>query len=480
MSVLAASVDVVGSPVPRLHTPPLRALTPETSHGFELVEFARKIGQPLLPWQETAAIAALELNPDRRKPGDAVYRFRTVVILVGRQSGKTTLLKTWALWRMVRDAHAVVVGTAQQLRTAHESWSGVVDYAERNGLATERGAVRKSNGEQTLTLSNGSRYLISAASRSAGRGFSVDLLIMDELREQRTEDAWAALTPTILARELGQVVCISNAGDDESVVLNKQRALALSGTERTVGLLEWSAPDGCDLQDQDAWAMAVPGLGHVISAENLRAAINGCSPTYARTEYLCQYVSALNPAIDPAGWQAGSDPTGSLGPLRGSLSAGIDVSLDGNHVALVAAATAADGRVRVEPIASWDSTMEARRELPEILAKLAPVELAWFPGGPAASLAPVLSALPYQRAITGADLAVACMGFADLARAGLVLHNAGALLDGQVARASKLDRGDGFVFTRKGQGNCNALYAAAGAVLSARTAKPKRKAVFVV
>ena len=464
----------VGRPNPRLATEPLRELTEATSDGFALIAFAEQIGQPLLPWQEQAAIRALELRED------GGYRFRTVLILVGRQSGKTTLLKTWALWRMMTEPGCVVIGTAQQLKTARESWTGVAEYAEDHGLAGgKRGGVRRANGEQEVKLANGSRYLISATSRGAGRGFSVDLLVMDELREQRTEEAWAALTPTILARPKGQVVCITNMGDDQSVVLNTQRARALGGEDERAGIFEWSAPEGCDLLDPDMLAQSVPGLGHVIRWDDLQTAVRSCTPQFARTEYLCQHVSSLDPAISAAGWALGADPQGSVAAHRARLSACVDVSADGNHVALVVATTLPDGRVRVEPVASWTATLEARRELPTLLGELAPLEVAWFPGGPANALAPVLAALPNARALTGTDVSAACMGFADLVKAGMIVHNANPLLDGQIATAGKQGQGDGFRFTRKGAGNCNALYAAAGATLSARTVKPRRAKVFV-
>lgn len=457
----------MGSPEPRLGSPPRRPLTPETSRGFDLIDFAFDIGHPLLPWQRTAAIRALEVNED------GSYRFRTVLILVGRQSGKTTFLKIWALWRLYRDGAELVLGAAQSLDIAREAWQGSVEYATEGRLPI--GKVRQTNGEQCLWTNTGARYRITAATRGAGRGLSVDFLIMDEIREQRDWTAWSALSKTILARPKGQAVCISNAGDDESVVLNSLREAALAGKDDSICLLEWSAPDGCDLNDTSAWVQSLPGLGHIVSGATIRSAIATDPPAVARTELLCQHVSALSTAVESTGWQAGADPGGSLGPLRGSLSAGIDVSLDGNHVALVAASMLDDGRVRVEPIASWDSTHAARSELPDVLAVLAPQHLAWFPGGPAAVLSTFLASLPYSRPVASTDLAVACMGFADLAKAGMIVHNSDALLDGQVAKASKLVRGDGFVFTRRGQGNCNALYAASGAVLCARTAKPKRE-----
>lgn len=465
-----AVTGVIGSPSPRLGTPPLRELTPETSRGFDLIDFATELRIGLLPWQRTAAIRALELNPD------GSYRFRTVLILVGRQSGKTTLLKVWALWRMWRDEARLVLGAAQNLDIAREAWQGSVDLAEDlDGL----GKVMYANGKESMSTWGGARYRITATTRGAGRGLSVDLLIMDEVREQRDWDAWSALSKTTIARPKGQIVCISNAGDDESVVLNSLRDAALGEKDPSLCLLEWSAPPGCDLDDPNMWAMSLPALGHTLDEASVRSSIATDPPAVARTELLCQHVSALDTALEGTGWAAGADPAGSIASHRKRLSACVDVSLDGNHVALVVAAALEDGRVRVEPVASWTVTVTARSELPALLSKLAPVEVCWFPGGPANALAPVLASLPNARALNGTDVPAACMGFADLVKAGMVVHNSDALLDSQVATASKLAQGDTYRFTRKGRGNCNALYAAAGATYSARTAKPARAKVFV-
>lgn len=460
----------VGSPEPRLGTRPLRELTPETSRGFAFIAWCEGKGYELLPWQKTASIRAMELRPDGR------YRFRTVLILVGRQCGKTTLLKLWALWRMLEDGAELVLGAAQSLDIAREAWSGSVDFATEF-IPNQIGKVRWANGEQCLTLRHGQRYRITAATRGAGRGLSVDMLILDEIREHRSWEAWSALSKTINARPDGQIVCISNAGDDESVVLNQLREAGLSGRDDSVCLLEWSAPEGCDMDDPGMWVQSLPALGHTMTVDAVRGALATDPPSVFRTEMLCQHVSSMNAALDGNGWAAGSDPQGSVAAYRGSLAGCVDVSIDGNHVALVVAAALPDGRVRVEPVASWDSTRVARQELPDLLAQLALIELVWFPGGPANALAPVLKD---GRGLTGNDVTAACMGFADLVQAGAIVHNANPLLDGQVAKASKLQSGDGFRFTRRGMGNCNALYAAAGAVLAARVAKPKRAKVFVL
>jgi hypothetical protein len=56
--------DLKGRTEPRLFTPPLRELTPETSFGFDVIEFAEDIGWPLDPWQQWAVIHMGELKED--------------------------------------------------------------------------------------------------------------------------------------------------------------------------------------------------------------------------------------------------------------------------------------------------------------------------------------------------------------------------------------------------------------------------------
>src|SRR5438128_1399318 len=114
-----------GCEVPRIFTPPLRELTPATSKGFECIEFAEDVlGIELLPWQKWLLIHALELA------ADGSYRFRTVVLLVARQNGKSTLMQVLSLWRMYLDAARLIIGTAQNLDIAEEQWQGAVELAE--------------------------------------------------------------------------------------------------------------------------------------------------------------------------------------------------------------------------------------------------------------------------------------------------------------------------------------------------------------
>jgi phage terminase large subunit-like protein len=322
---------------------------------------------------------------------------------------------------------------------------------------------------------------------------SVDLLILDELREHRDWLAWGALSKTTLARENALIVGISNAGDDHSAVLNALRSGALAGTDPSLGIFEWSAPDYCELDDVEAWAQACPGLGITVSEAAVRTALATDPPAVFRTELLCQHVPAVEAAIDPVAWQACADPSGSLSASRDRVAVCIDVAEDGAHVTLCGAAMLSDGRVRVEVLRAWESTDRARDELPELLERIKPAEIGWFPNGPAAVLGAELRAIRRKvrlgiavikrtevieeeehetTRMTGSLDREACQGFAELVRIRRVVHPNDPLLNAHVLAAIPRPTGDGYRFERRDTGHVDAAYAAAGAVHLARTLPP--------
>lgn len=456
---------LVGTTLPRLSTEPLRPLTRETSKGYALADFAELVlGRPFLPWQRELSIRALELLPD------GSYRYRTVLVIVGRQNGKSEWLKTLALWRMYCDGAELVLGTAQNLQIAREMWLSATGMAQKCPvLAAEIAAVMMGNTDPHLRLTSGARYKTAATDVNAGRGLTVDLCILDEIREMVTWAPWAALSKTTIARARGQIVAASNAGSNASVVMNQLRESALSGRDDTIGLFEWSAEDGVELDDEAAWCQANPGLGFTIDARAIRSALGTDPPAIFRTEVLAQRVSSLDNAIDVEAWKACADPGSGLEAYRNELCVGVDVSSDGAHVSLVAAAKMPDGRVRVQVIGGWWDTGKARAELPGLLEQLKPRRVAWLPGGPAAALAPFLSMQGGQFEVTGDKVSRACMSFSDLVSSRLILHGNDKLLDAQVVGAARMPVGDGYRYARRATGHVDSCYAAAIAVQAVLT-----------
>lgn len=491
----------LGSITPRLWTPPLRPLTPETSYGFDVIRFARDVlGQPLDPWQEWAVIHGGELLPDGRP------RFGTLLILVARQNGKTTLLTVLTLYWLWIDRVKVVLGTSSKLDYAAESWKAACRLARRvPELRSEipaQGGIRKANGEQTLwradaeesDLDTGSRYKIAAANEDAGRSLTVDRLVLDELRQHHDYDCWDAAEPTTSAVPDSQTWAISNAGSDKSVVLNELRESALEYIETgegdpRLGIFEYSAPDNAKPDDLQALAMANPNLGRRIDADELlgkaRTAIakGGKKLTGFKTEYMCIRVKVIAAAIDVADWETCHVP-GTLDGLRGRVALCLDVSLDAQHATLVAAALDGNNRVRVEPVAAWSGPgciRDLRRDLPGHVAKVKPRVLGWFTNGPAAALAADMRANKASgwpprgvalETMAGDDATTACMGLAEQIKAGDILQSDDPLLTAHITGAEKLMQGDRWRFTRRGAGHCDAAYATAGAVHLARTLPP--------
>jgi hypothetical protein len=456
----------LGSTRPRLFTPPLAAGEdglPVSSKGWDFIRFARAFGEPLWPWQEEAAIRGLELTED------GSYRFRLVLVLAARQNGKTRFMRLLSLWRLFEQDVRLVVSAAQDRARAFEVWEDALEAIEAHPEYGKRlGKVwRRTNAEYFRVLDSdgrpAGRYTIKAATRSSGRGPSADHVNFDELREQTDWAGWSALSKTIMAKADGQLWAFSNAGDLKAVVLRHLRSVALAGSEPTIGVLEWSALQGCALDDPAGWAAANPSLGRPggITEAAIRTGLAGDPPEIFRTEVLCQFVDVMSHAVDAEAFAQLADP--SLDDKRRDWVACVDVATDSAHVTLALAAVMSDGRVRGEIAGAWGSMDQARRELPALLDEIDPVHTGWFPSGPCKPLAPLLRHLPGQVEIKGSAVSEACMGFADLVESRLFLHRDDPLMTAHVTGSTKLKDGEGWRFARLGDAHCDAAYAVAGA-----------------
>lgn len=504
MTLLADAPPLLGSTMPRLFTPPLVqgppgpcgcgcALTPETSEGFAVNDFADEIEHPLLPWQRFSVIHGLELLPDGRP------RFRILVLLVSRQNGKTELPVVLSVYWQFRKNIPLILGTSTKLAYAKESWQKALNLVKRTRLLDDlhepgRRWYRRTNGETESWSLADARYLIAASNDEGGRSLTIHRGIADELRQHDTYDAWEAFEPACSPMD-AQIWALSNAGSAKSPVLNDLQDSAREFIETgegdpRLGLLEYSAPEDADPEDVDALLQANPRVGYGLDLEVLLAAarrakrLGGPALSGFLTERMCVRVKLMDPAIDPRAWRDCLD-LGDLGAVRAQVVLCFDVAPSMLHCTLYAAAVLPDGRVRIEPVEAWEGPGcpdQAARELPALVARVKPRAFGWLPGGPAEAVATRLK----DRSAAGrrgewpprgvaveeirAELAATSMGFAQLVLAGKVAHSADPLLDADVAVAEKLVRPGGtWVFSRKGNGDCDAVYAAAGAAHLAQT-----------
>lgn len=484
----------VGATEPRLFTKPLRPLTPETSHGFSVIEFALTVlGVVLYPWQRALLIRALELNED------GTYRFRKIFVLVGRQNGKTTLLTVLALWWLYVDADSfpehlpasefLILGTAQNLDIAEDSWNGALKRCDPNPdeddaqyvvpwLQVETRKPIKTNGKKSLRLRNGALYEPRAASRMGGRGKSAARVIMDEMREQQTWDVWGAVSKTKNAIFNSQLWGISSAGDAKSIVLRTLRDGAIrtilefeqyvetglqsledfaNGHDMSTALFEWSAEPGRPLMDLDGILQANPSVGYKpMFFESIWSDLLGDEPEWQkRTEILCDWVtSRVDPYIAAEPWTECADgpefdDDGTLVAPGSTIADGSDLCL-GVHVSgnrrmtsIAVAGTRDDGLSHVEIIAARSGMMWVVEYAKRVRAKTGVTRVAiQTKGCPAADLVKPLADAGFEIVdISGTVLLNVAGRLKDRVEAGMVRHRSQPFLNLAIANGTTKDLG---------------------------------------
>lgn len=483
---------LVGSTTPRIFTPPLVegppgpcgcgcALTPETTLGFDCHEFAEEaLGLTLFPWQRWLLIHMLELRAD-----DGLLRFRKVVVLVARQNGKSLLAEVLALYFMFALRARLVLGTAQDLATAEDVWQDTLDLAtESDILAPLLTKPKFGKGSKEFGIRDRGMYRVKSANRRGGRGArQVKLVLLDELREHQTWDAWGAITKTTNAVPEAMVLALSNAGDASSVVLRYLRLMAhkrlgdpdgvvadsdpaalvdessadaddvvVEDDDDSLALFEWSAPAGADVKDRDAWAWANPSLPHTLTERTLLSDANSDPEWVFRTECLCQWSDgALDGPFPPGSWEAGKLDEGAAAadPIEGVPVACVEVSWDRARAAVVYAGRRGDGlpqgevvHYRFDPDAAVEFLASPERTVRPSVVVLRKT-------GPAASLSDALTKAGYEvRWWSGGDISAACGELYDLVRGdedercGDLRHTAHTTLDVAAATAATKPFGD--------------------------------------
>ncbi len=361
---------IKGKTEARLYTPPLRELTEETSLGYAAIEYANNIlHKTLYPWQEWALIHMMEIVGDLRT--EWKFRFRTVLIEVARQNGKTVLSEVIASFFMNVLGVESIFGTSLSLDKAEEVWEAVINDQESiPELSKSIDRVSRTNGNKRLILKGLRQYKVGAPTRRAGRGDSNDLVLLDEVREQRDFEVIAAAAASTNAKPNGLIICFSNAGDPDSVVLRQMREKAIAKIEHrdanydfggeiddSLGLFEWSAPDGAATDDIEALAQANPALGYgLLTMRALMANRSTFPENKFRSECMCQQVETILPNPFPDGsWENALDTESQIAP-ESPLYYGLDLSSDRRWASIAVCGMREDGNYHIEVIARRPGT----------------------------------------------------------------------------------------------------------------------------
>jgi len=341
----AKKKPLIGAVKPRIHTPFLKS----ASRLPEVVKFLETINIKLLPWQEFVLEDMLRVN----KEGN--FERRTNLLITPRQNGKTELAKVMILAHMFVFGSKNIIGLSSNRSMAFDVFRAVANTIEENDVLLQKTkAIRYTNGQESITLTDNTRYEIVAATRDGSRGKHADLLFIDELREISVEGFQAAV-PTTRARPNAMSLYCSNAGDAFSTVLNDLRTKAMEYPSPTFGFYEYSAPMSIrqNLHDRKLWAISNPALGHTITEQAIEESIATNSIEATLTETFSVWIDSQ---VSP--WTFGSIEACSNSELVLPVGAmtvfGFDVSPSKRTGSLVAAQLI-DGKIGVGVMETFSS-----------------------------------------------------------------------------------------------------------------------------
>lgn len=415
---------------------------------------ARSLGTPLIPWQQHVADVATERLEDGR------YAYRTVVVSVPRQTGKTTLIRAMGVQRALLGRS--VFYTAQTGKDARARWMDLVNLLEHHPALKEpvtKVALR--GGSENVRFPSGSVFQAFAPTKDSLHGYTPPTVVLDEAfahSPQEGELLMGAIKPaqsTILDKQLWLV---STRGTSESTFFHDWIDRGLEGTPG-VATFVWGAREDQDPFNLDHIAAFHPGIGFQLGDVTLTPAdVLAEAEGMSKAEFVRAFgnkgtptTSNLIPADAWAALGVAEGRTLELPADPRDITLSYDVAAHRVGAAILATWTGPAGKpnvmvVRHGPGASW---------LAEAVADLdrawRPAKIAAIDSGPVLDVtAELLDQGVQVDVLREKDYAAACGAFLDLITDQGFTHDGTALLTnavtGLVARPAATD---GIAFSRR-------------------------------
>lgn len=464
--------------------PPRVHVAPSARHSYGDIAGKLAADYDLLPddWQQFVLDDWLAYSMRGK------YASLTCGLACPRQNGKNGIIEMRELFGMVGRGERFL-HTAHEVKTARKAFRRLqhffgyrvndpaAAYPELNALVAE---IRNVNGQEAIRLRNGGSVEIVARSKGSGRGYTVDVLVIDEAQEMSEEDL-EALMPTTSSAPLGNPQWILTGTPPgpkvNGEVFTRTRLEALSGHARRLCWHEWSCDGAIDLDDHEQWRQANPALGgrlqfDVVEGERSRFSDDG----FAR-ERLGMWAGAASLAVvDAESWASVADAS-SVALDR--LALGLDVDPDRTVASVALAGQRADGL--------WHVELDEQRKGVGWLVPYVQQLLAANPNvravvidkaSPAASL---IDALGSERVrtttTTSREYASACGQFFDGVHEQWLHHIDQPQMNAALAAARKRPLGDAWAWNRKNAASdITPVVAATLALWGAQASKVKRPA----
>jgi hypothetical protein len=382
-----APVEPLGQQRPRISLVPPSAYADTVEAALEICDLA---GLVLDPWQEWFLSSSLGERADLK------WSAFQVGLIVARQNGKGSTLEGRELGGLFAiDEERLIIHSAHEQATSSEHQRRLVDLigeSPRLHRKIKPRGIKRGKGEEAIELRDGSRILFKTRTGGGGRGFTGDLVVLDEAMIL-PETFMSSLVPTMAARSIqgNPQIWLTGSSPDQmnpkhdGVVLSRLRQSALRGEPRLL-YAEWSAEGddpgnvpGSVRDDPAAWAQANPGLGIRISHEYVRDEMRTLGPRSFAVERLGigswpDPEASKQQKIDVAEWTALED---SSSRRSGPVCFVYDVSPDGGSAAVAVAGHREDGLEHVEIVEHRAGTDWLEDRLVELDGRHEPEMIEW-------------------------------------------------------------------------------------------------------
>jgi hypothetical protein len=340
-------IDLAAAERPRvLHLPRF-----STSAGDEAVDLAASAGLILDPWQAYVLRNSLGEREDGR------WSALEVGLIVARQQGKGSVLEARELAGLVLFRDRQIMHTAHELKTSMKHFRRLVSLFDgSDDLRRRVKKVVRSNGKEGLEMVDGALLECLARTKNAGRGFTGDLVVLDEAYAL-TADQMEASMPTMLAVDNAQVWYASSPPLDavSGQVLMSIRDRAEAGKESRLAWFDYGLGgsldrlEDVDLDDRANWRAALPSLrSGRVREENIEAMRAMLTDVGFAREILGIWPPGLAGAfqiIPEQAWSTACDPESEI---AGPLALAAAVSVDRSRAAICAVGARADGLLHAE------------------------------------------------------------------------------------------------------------------------------------
>lgn len=448
------SVAIRGHQRPRILTGPEY----ESSPGKEAIDLAAMCGLHLYPWQQlvlTESLGENTVNGSRR------WASFEVGLVVPRQQGKGSILEARELFALfLEPREKLILHSSHEFKTSVEAFLRIKTLIDGSDWLTRKVKhIRTSHGDEGIELIDGSRLRFVARSSGSGRGFSADLLILDEAYNLGA-DQMAALLPTLSARPNPQVWYTSSAGMASSEQLRSVRIRGRKGDSDRLTYFEWSCPEGADMDDPEMWAQANPSMGYRVEQDFIAAERKALpDEVFARERLGIWSEDNERAVIEPKMWAALADPDSRPGS---KIAFAVDAKPDRSVAAIASAGRREDGRLHTKIVDHRPGMGWIVERLASLKERYRPIAVALDPSGPAGSLIADLADIGIEPILINArEMGQACGAFHNDVMNDQLRHTDQDSLNNAVMAATTRNLGDAWAWDRRrGRGDICPLVAA--------------------